>query len=121
MAAPVLPGEILLMVAQCDTETFRAMLTLSPVVVAVRSPHALATIQDGFTVCKIDKSWDTKYKLCGRLHRNNDLPAIISVSSVRYYRHGKLYRDGNQPAVVYQDNGLGFYPDYYDYARKTEE
>src|SRR6201996_2740621 len=89
MAAPTLPPEITLMVAQCDTVTFRAMLTLPPIVAMVRDPHMLAAIQRNFTTRATNEVGTTTYTLCGRLH-HVDQPAITYANGDQiWYCHGK--------------------------------
>jgi len=39
-----------------------------------------------------------------KLHRENDLPAIIFKSgSKQWWINGKLHRDNDQPAIIYED------------------
>ena len=43
----------------------------------------------------------------GKLHRDGDLPAVITSDGTRiWYRHGKRHRDGDLPAVIVINNGL---------------
>src|ERR1700761_7402124 len=100
MAAPVLPSEIVLAIALCDTAVFRTMLTLPPVAAAIRSTHMLNMIQKEFTMRETNAEY-THYTLCGRFHRDGDQPAIVRANGDRYwYWHGQQHRDGDQPAVV---------------------
>jgi hypothetical protein len=40
----------------------------------------------------------------GKLHNDNDQPAIIRANGDRFwYQHGHLHRNGDQPAVIYAD------------------
>jgi hypothetical protein len=46
----------------------------------------------------------------GRLHRDNDLPAIVFPDGGRWwYQHGKLHRDGDLPAAVDDDGPQVWY------------
>ncbi len=59
-----------------------------------------------------DDNTVTNYKLFGKLHRINDLPAAIySDGDRRWYQHGKLHRDNDLPAVKC-DNGTQFWYRY---------
>jgi len=46
----------------------------------------------------------------GKLHRDDDLPAVIRTNGKReWYRLGKLHRDNNLPAVVYADESRAWF------------
>lgn len=36
----------------------------------------------------------------GKLHRDNDLPAVIDGVNKKWYKYGKLHRDNDLPAVI---------------------
>jgi antitoxin component YwqK of YwqJK toxin-antitoxin module len=36
----------------------------------------------------------------GKLHRDNDLPAIVGTNLREWYRNGELHRDGDEPALI---------------------
>jgi hypothetical protein len=56
-------------------------------------------IQNYFTRKEINDLL-TIYTLCGKIHRNNDKPALIlSNSRMCWYQHGKLHRD-KRPAQI---------------------
>ena len=44
----------------------------------------------------------------GLIHRSNDLPAILGTSAIKYYKHDRLHRDHNRPAVIFS-NGCIFH------------
>jgi len=55
--------------------------------------------------CTIDsyghKTWKNKE---GKIHRDNDLPAIILADgNQHWYKEGKCHRDNDQPAVIHPD------------------
>jgi hypothetical protein len=46
----------------------------------------------------------TKYYLFGKLHREEDLPAIIYADgSQEWYKNGLLHREGDLPAIIWAD------------------
>ncbi len=50
------------------------------------------------------------YVFCGRLHRDNDFPAVICVDGTQEWRrYGKLHRDNNLPAVIRADGTQYWY------------
>ena len=60
------------------------------------------------TECNGDVKW---YQL-GKLHRDNDLPAIIdSKGNKLWYQYGKLHRENNLPAIIYVNNNMEWYYD----------
>src|ERR1700761_1545248 len=105
---PILPNEIVLTIAQCSTETFRAMLLLPPVAAAVQSSYTLAAIQYKFTT-RIDGSKGVFYRLCGRSHRCDDQPAVCVNGRLEWHQYGKYHRDGDQPAVVDANGDQAWY------------
>ncbi len=53
---------------------------------------------------KIEIPDRTLYLFCGRLHRNNDLPAVIRANGTQEWRqHGVRHRDNDLPATIYVD------------------
>ena len=45
-----------------------------------------------------------EYKLLNRIHRDNDLPAIIySNGTQEWYRNGRRHRNNDRPAVIYSN------------------
>ncbi len=54
-----------------------------------------------------DKTW---YMFCGRLHRDNDLPAAIYPDGAQvWYQHGKVHRDNDLPAIIWADGTQYWY------------
>ncbi len=52
----------------------------------------------------------TEYKLFGKCHRGNDLPAIVYADRTQmWYQHGKIHRDNNLPAVIHNDGYQAWY------------
>ena len=46
----------------------------------------------------------------GKLHRDNDLPAIIySNGTCVWFQNGRKYREGDQPAAIYADGTQHWY------------
>ncbi len=46
----------------------------------------------------------------GKLHRDNDLPAVIYTNGTQmWYQHGKLHRDNDLPAVIYSDGAVEYW------------
>ena len=51
----------------------------------------------------IDEEGSTRWYRDGRLHRDGDLPAFEGIRGVEcWYKDGRLHRDNNLPAVVYK-------------------
>ncbi len=62
-----------------------------------------------------DRTW---YLFCGRLHRNNDLPAVIRANGTQEWRqHGKVHRDNDLPAIICT-NGSQEWHQYGKFIRK---
>ena len=50
------------------------------------------------------------YNSAGEVHRDGDLPAVIWEDGTRFWhRDGEEHRDGGRPAVVWCDGDLAFY------------
>lgn len=61
-------------------------------------------VRDKFTVKNVDKEGNVFYTLCGKLHREFDLPALITVDGqVSWYYYGHLSRGGDKPAYISRD------------------
>jgi hypothetical protein len=46
--------------------------------------------------------YKTEYMVCGKKHRDNDLPAVIHASGTQHwYKNGKQHRDNDLPAVIF--------------------
>ncbi len=62
---------------------------------------------------KIDKNYSKYWYKNGKLHRDNDLPAIIykiyQDEDQYWFKNGKLHRDNDLPAVVHQNGYQGWY------------
>jgi len=58
---------------------------------------------------KVDFLGTKRYYKDGKLHRDGDEPAVITSSGSKYYyKNGELRRDGDEPAVI-QSNGYKEY------------
>ena len=51
------------------------------------------------------KSW---YKE-GKLHRENDKPAVIYDEAKQWYYHGKLHRENDKPAIISLEGEKSYY------------
>ena len=47
----------------------------------------------------------------GNLHRDGDLPTLITNGSQHFYKHGRCHRDGDLPAIIYADGYQSWYKD----------
>jgi hypothetical protein len=64
--------------------------------------------EDVFT-SEVDDEGNQHWFKNGKLHRDNDLPAIIWASgNLEWYKNGKLHRDNDLPAII-QDGSLFWY------------
>ena len=58
-------------------------------------------IKDNFTECRVDQYGIQRWYLNGKLHRDNDKPAIIYQNGTQYwYFNGKIHRDNDKPAII---------------------
>jgi antitoxin component YwqK of YwqJK toxin-antitoxin module len=58
----------------------------------------------------IDYYKNKKFYVNGKLHRDDNLPAIICPDGTqKYYINGKLHRDGNLPAIIHPDGSKEYY------------
>jgi hypothetical protein len=56
-----------------------------------------------FTI-KINRTYGVEYTLLGLNHNEGDLPAIITNGSEKYwFKSGKIHRDNDLPAIVYHN------------------
>jgi hypothetical protein len=52
----------------------------------------------------INTTGDRSWMLYGKWHRENDLPAVIRGNGARYwYYQGKLHRDNGKPAIIHKN------------------
>jgi len=66
--------------------------------------------QDIYTE-EVDR-YNKRYYKNGKLHRDGDEPAVIwSDGSKHYYKSGKRHRDGDKPAVINSDGTIRYYKD----------
>jgi hypothetical protein len=67
---------------------------------------------------KIVDNYKIEYRLFGKLHRENDQPAIIYASGTKFwYYHGKQHRSGDKPAIEHS-NG---YKEWYNHGQLHRE
>ena len=60
--------------------------------------------------CKVDEYGTRSWYLNGKLHRENDLPAIESTDGDKFwYINGKYHREDGLPAVEYADGDKFWY------------
>ena len=64
-----------------------------------------------FTKCIINEELKrTEYRLLGKLHRDNDKPAVICTDGSQFwYQNGNLYRDNDLPTIIYADGKQVWY------------
>ncbi len=66
-------------------------------------------IVEHYTV-KMEMYTDTYYMFCGKVHRDNDLPAAIKANGTKmWYQHGKVHRNNDLPTVIYADGTQCWY------------
>ncbi len=81
------------------------------------SEQGISLFKKNFNTMTVDTIFSVQqWRLCGRLHRDNDLPAQIYLEhgTKIYYRNGRIHRDcdefgEDQPAVYYMTGALGYY------------
>ena len=64
-------------------------------------------------VCNSIKEWHQR----GELHRDNDLPAVISGLHTEWWQHGQLHREQDMPAVIFADG----YREWYQHGKFIRE
>jgi hypothetical protein len=118
--------DVLIHIAELDIPTYRCMLNLPDVARYFHGSVRQSYIQQRFTVFKHGRYTlnDEPHRLdgpavvsdkCqywyqhGKLHRDNDLPAIIGTGGRQYwFQHGESHRDNDLPAAIY-DGKLEWY------------
>ena len=61
-------------------------------------------------VCKVDADGSKVWRLNGKLHRDNDLPAVEYADGTKqWWLNGELHRDNDLPAVEYADGTKAWY------------
>jgi hypothetical protein len=67
--------------------------------------NGFSKVKESSCTKEIDEEGNERwYNKDHQLHRNNDLPAVISLDGSKYwYKNGKYYRDNNLPAVTFFD------------------
>ena len=59
---------------------------------------------------KVHRYGTKRYFKDGKLHRDGDEPAVIwSNGTKEYYKNGKSHRDGDKPAVIWSDGAKWYY------------
>ena len=82
-----------------DLKVFYALLNSTPQLIRQNNIHARAV--ERFTQQIIDVNGTQKWYLNGKLHRENDLPAIISSSGTQsWWLYGKRHRENDLPAII---------------------
>jgi antitoxin component YwqK of YwqJK toxin-antitoxin module len=52
----------------------------------------------------------TIYYLCGKIHREGDLPAVVWTNGTQlWYKNGKRHREGDLPAIIWADGTSEWY------------
>lgn len=59
----------------------------------------------------IDESGNKYWYKNGNLHRDDDLPALISLNGTyeSWYKNGNLHRDNDLPAIIFSNGGKKWY------------
>ena len=107
-----LPIEIKLEISKLSLSTFNLLIRSdkSFYVYILNHPKLLSFIKDHFTV-KIENIYygfnEIKYKLNGKVHRENDLPAYIKSDTLyEWWKDGKRHREGDLPAYIKITNDI---------------
>jgi hypothetical protein len=108
-----LPFEIVLIIAK-NAPNVWYILTQVDRRIAQYSRYNLIEIQDIFTT-----NTDGEYRLPnGMLHRNGDLPAVVSMEEEHWYQYSMRHRDGDLPAIV--NHELKTY-EWYKYGKRHRD
>ena len=95
----VFPSDLLEKIALYNIHTFHALLNNVPQLIKRKGLHTRAV--DHFTVHTIYKGGTQEWYLNGVLHRENDLPAVISKSGTQtWYLEGVPHRDNDLPVYI---------------------
>lgn len=71
--------------------------------------HHLPEGYENYTGIAIDSDGDLGYFLDGKLHRENDLPAVDGKEVKMWFRNGQRHREGDFPAFIHVDGTKGWY------------
>jgi len=80
--------------------TYNYEVPLSGVEPTIPNNQVAQTDDDKFVIKYSDSDLESKvwYDDEGRYHRDNDMPARITITESSRYQHGKLHRDNDKPA-----------------------
>ena len=84
------------------TDTNRDYETICQLIERLKESHRRKRIIEAITKREVDKEGTVRYRLDGKLHRENDKPAVECADGMRsWYCKGQLHRDNDKPA--YED------------------
>ena len=97
----LLPFELVDMIAQYDIDVYKKLLIYRKFALKTLDPPYNKKFRILFTISEINGVFSV-YKLNGKIHRDNDLPAIeYPDGSKVWYKYGKLHRENDLPAIEY--------------------
>ena len=83
------------------TDSYRDYKTICQLIERLKDPQRRARIIESITKREVDKEGNILYYLDGKLHRENDKPAIEWADGTKswWYRKGQHHRENDKPAV----------------------
>ena len=86
------------------TETNCDYKTICDLIERLKESHRRARIIESMTKREVEDEGNILYYLDGKLHRENDKPAVeYSDGTKEWYRKGQLHRENDKPAVEWSD------------------
>lgn len=97
----MLPTEILLQIALDNQAAYIGLLSTCKNLYELSKSDYVIILRNKRFATMVAHSQLTEYKLFGKLHRDDDRPAVItSTGSQHWYRRGQRHRDNDLPASV---------------------
>src|SRR5271170_6044899 len=98
-----LPLEILIYIAKYNEHVWYLLYLADDRVKTYTHNGGFKEFRLLFTQIQITQ-FDTTYRILNKLHRDNDLPAIIYANGTQWwYQRGVYHRDNDLPAIIYSD------------------
>ncbi len=126
-----LPQDIILLIikhacthSNADRSTLRSLLKTCKIINKHMTKN-MREITDYYTYCtrSFGHNDEIRYRMCGLIHRGNDLPAVIRTGSrgvQAWYWYGHLHRDNDKPATIH-NNGERTWCQYSEYHRENDK
>ena len=92
------------------TDSYRDYKTICQLIERLKESHRRARIIESMTKREVEDEGNILYYLDGKLHRENDKPAVeYSDGTKEWYRKGQLHRENDNPAIEWADGTKMWY------------